>query len=296
LAERGLKKAWQRPGTMTADYFLIKEQLIPQMEQHEVLKSLPRQRCIFIRHQRDNANIGGHQLYWGAGDVPSLRLLVEFLNQINDTQPTQVAVIEPLFFDPEQGFLGHLLAKADTPREFKLLSQPSHCVLVVDAEQNRYHSNVGLEQLKPYFFATDALQVNALTASQLPAIVALHALKAQPLSHLRWFAAFSASQGKVIKGYHKGDIVHLNRWPDVNLPGCKALIRLAAFMQSNAVDLDTVQAKTAIPINQVYDFYNACKVTQLIVHSQSSEVHEKQLDSTQKQLFARIGKRLSQAA
>ena len=98
----------------------------------------------------------------------------------------------------------------------------------------------------------------------------------------------------MIKGYQKGDIVHLKRWPNINLPGCKQLIKLAAYMQSNAVDLDTVQVNTSIPIAQIYNFYNACKVIDLIGHSQTSDIHEKNIDAEQKQLLDRIGKRLNQ--
>jgi hypothetical protein len=67
-------------------------------------------------------------------------------------------------------------------------------------------------------------------------------------------------------------------------------------MQSNAEDLETIQTKTQFSISQVYDFYNACEVTQLIAHGQVRESHDKQIDTEQKQLFARIGKRLGQAA
>ncbi|MCX7096682.1 MAG: hypothetical protein NTV43_02120 [Methylococcales bacterium] len=350
LAERGLKKKWTVISHINADFFLIKEHLIAQMDVHEVLKSLPRQRCIFIRHKHDNLDIGGHQIHWGEGEVPSLRMLVEFLNQTGETksnpanaqsqavplsepQPTtppstssyaqpvpQAAPAAPKqtfsynqsaaavsdnqakpiiivsaateFFDPEQGFLGHLLAQANSPRAFKLANQHADLVLYVDSAQNRYYSNVKLEQLKPFCLAGTELQITALMTQQLQTIIAEQALKPHPMSNLLWYATFTSSRGRVIKGYQKGDIVHLKRWPDVNLPGCRQLIRLAAYMQSNAVDLDTVHANTKIPINQIYDFYNACKIIQLIGHSQTKDVHEKELDTEQKQLYARIGRRL----
>ena len=292
---------------MQADFFLIKEQLIPQMDQHEVLKSLPRQQCIFIRYKLDNPDIGGHQLYWGKDEVPSLRLLVEFFNSIGDQQSTPPAaiaqptttvaqVLEPLFFDPEQGFIGQLLAQSSHPQLYTLTPPENPIRLYIDAPQKRFYSTAGLEQLKPFFITPGSRQAQAIQHSQLTADTLADALKPQPLSHLLWYGTFVSSQGKVIKGYQKGDIVQLKRWPDVNLPGCKELIRLAAFMQSNAEDLETIQAKTQFSISQVYDFYNACEVTQLIAHGQVRDSHDKQIDTEQKQLFARIGKRLGQAA
>jgi len=304
LAERGLTRSWAITNDMSADFFLIKERLLPFMDQHEVLKSLPRQQCIFIMHTGNNrTKTIGHQLYWGESEVPSLRLLVEFLNQLtSEEEAAHPASAQPLIapesdvFDHEQGFLGYLLAPANTPRAFKLNNEHAGIVLYIDAEQNRYYSNTALEQLKPYFFATDALLIENISAGQLHTAITAQTLKPQPLSHLLWFTAFASSQGKVIKSYQKGDIVHLKRWPNINLPGCKQLVKLAAYMQSNAVDLDTVQANTAIPMAQIHDFYNACKVTGLIDHCQVADIHEKNLSSEQKQLIARIGKRLSQTS
>lgn len=298
LAERGLKKNWKIISTMDADFFLVKEQLIPQLDEHEVLKRLPRQRCIFIRHQPEALPIGGHQLYWGEADVPSLRLLVEFLNQVSlqplEPTPAPAATVEALFFDPGQGLVGQLLAPSTTARAFKLPAEHRDLTLLVDTDNKRYYANVSLEQLAPYFFAPD-LTVAPLTADQLAGQIAAQNLSAQPLSHLLWFATFSCSLGKVIKGYQRGDIVQLRRWPDVNLPGCKRFIKLAAFMHSNAADLDTIHAKTTIPLEQIYNFYNACQVIGLIVKANAQELHDKPMDSEQKQLFARISRRLDQA-
>jgi hypothetical protein len=300
LAERGLKKRWTVSSMMPADFYLVKERLIAQMDQHEILKSLPRHQCIFIRSKRDDFNVGGHQLYWGESEVPSLRLLVEFLNGL-DNPSREAEIQQPIsipdsgFFDPEQGFLGHLLMSANGPRVFRPVNQQDSMVLYVDADSKSYYSNVSLEQLKPYFLSTDELKVENLSSHQLQAAVADQSLKPSPLNHLVWFAAFTCSQGKVIKGYQKGDIVQLKRWPDINLPGCKQLIKLAAYMHSNAVDLDTVHANTSIPVAQIHDFYNACKVINLIVHSDTTDIHQKHLNAEQKQLFAKIGERLNQA-
>ncbi len=303
LAERGLTRSWAITNDMSADFFLIKERLLPLMDQHEILKKLPRQQCIFIMRSSNNPNTMGHQLYWGESEIPSLRLLVDFFNRLAiEEYPSNAPATQPVFtpeadfFDPEQGFLGALLASANTPRVFKLNNEHAAMVLYVDAEQSRYYSNTALEQLKPYFFATDELLIENITTAALYAEITAQTLKPQQLSHLLWFTAFAGSQGKVIKNYQKGDIVHLKRWPNINLPGCKQLIKLAAYMQSNAVDLETVHANTSTPIAQVHDFYNACKVTDLIDHCQTADIHEKNLNSEQKQLLAKIGKRLNQAS
>ena len=120
-------------------------------------------------------------------------------------------------------------------------------------------------------------------------------LKAQPLKNLIWFAVFSCSQGCAWKGYQESDIVHLKRWPDINLPGCRELIKLAAYMQSNAVELSIAQEKTGFSMAQIYNFYNACYAIGLIEHVQQSDVFEKKLGDDKRQLFSKIGNRLNKA-
>jgi len=301
LAERALKKNWTLTTDISADFFMVKESLIPFMDQHEFLKNLPPEQCIFIRRKRDEFERDGLQFYWGENELPSLRLLVELLNRITDDHAKQPSstpflsdTLEPDFFDPEQGFLGLLLAQASHPRLYKLIAQQPELVLYVDSLQKCYYSNATLTELSPYFFAEDdELQIENLTEQQLQTTVDSQQLKEQPLKNLLWFTAFTCSLGKVIKGYQKGDIVYLKRWPDLNLPGCRPLIKVAAYMQSNAVDLNTVQANTGMPMDQIYNFYNACKVIDLIGHNQQIDTHNKQLNSEQKQLLARIGKRLN---
>ncbi|MDD5277222.1 MAG: hypothetical protein PHR16_14215 [Methylovulum sp.] len=302
LAESRLKQKWKTTEHIPADFYLIKECLIPQMDEHEMLKHLPRQQCVFIRRTPDDPSVEEHQFYWGKEDNPSLQYLTEFFNKLgdNDNTPPPPADSQPIpipetcFFNPQQGFLGHLLAPATTPLTFKLTNQHAGIVLLVDTEQNSYYSNSSLEQLEPYFFATTELQVANISAQQLQAASASQALKERPLTHLLWFTAFTCSQGKPIQGYQQSDIVHLKRWPDINLPGCKRLIKLAAYMHSNAVDLATAQANTGAPIEQIYNFYNACKVIGLIAHSEHTDVHEKTINDEQKQLLEKIGKRFNQ--
>lgn len=304
LAERNLRKNWSIADNATADFYLIKGRLFPQMEQHEILKRLPRQRCIFMCRPEDDLGIDGHQFHWGNEDLPSLRYLAEFFNQLTDnraTGPTSLPKTDPTplspnsaWFNPDEGFLGHLLATCQTPRAFSLANQATELMLCVDSEQKHYFSNVSLERLEPYFFATAELQIINLSATQLQTAITNAGLKAKPLTQLLWFTAYSCSQGRPIQGYQASDIVNLKRWPDLNLPGCKHLIKLAAFMHSNAVDLATVQAKTHIPVEQIFNFYNACQVVGLIGQSQQTDIHEKKINAEQKQLFAKIAKRLSQ--
>ena len=135
-----------------------------------------------------------------------------------------------------------------------------------------------------------------VTAAELLDSVAAAKLKPQSLSSLIWYATFQSSQGRKLKGYAKGQIVHLKRWPDLGLPGCRQLVHLAAFMQSNQVDLETVAEQTQTPLEQVYNFYNACEMIGLIQQGDYTEVHTKTINTEKRSLLTKIGKRLSQTS
>jgi len=90
-------------------------------------------------------------------------------------------------------------------------------------------------------------------------------LTASPLSELLWYAALSASEGKLLQGCQADIPVRLMASPDFS----KLFHRehepaLAKFMLENTADLNTVATATGIPLPRVYDFYNACAVTGLI--------------------------------
>ena len=104
LAERGLTRSWAITNDMSADFFLIKERLLPLMDQHEILKKLPRQQCIFIMHSSNNPNTMGHQLYWEENEIPSLRLLVDFFNRLAlEEYPNNASATQPTLY-PGSGF------------------------------------------------------------------------------------------------------------------------------------------------------------------------------------------------
>lgn len=322
LAEDQLDRHWQIVSQDQADFYLINGQLKAKMASDGFLRILPRRQCIFAMTRIDDAWVGeGRQFPWGDSEVPSLRRLVDFLNRLGDefvTQASETSVSTEIsaiteqpetsrfqleanksgskeeFFDPTENLLGHLLAGQEQPLAFCLSDQPLEFhQLYVDSATKHYFSPFELEQLKPYFLATDTLRVIKLSARQFAEVRTDKTLKPRPLGQLIWYTAFCCSRGRVIAGYRHGDIVHLKRWPDIKLQS-KDLIRLAAFMHNNAADLETVQASTKVPLAVVHDYYNACKVCDLIEHTQAAYLHAKRDEHEQMQLFAEIGKRLNQ--
>ena len=326
IADFRLDFPWKIVDSGNIDFYLLGSRLRSQMDQDPALQSLPRKQCIFCTHSTINRN--DNELFISRENIPSLGSLVLLFNHLTSTetvsfthdclsvkpQPAEVnhhpassnkntlinntdinLELESEYFDPEQGFVGQLLSGEKGIRCFYLENETGLVRLYIHPKERNYYCNNKLELLNTFFSCSEPLSPQSLSEEKLQQHIANEGLKPQPLSNLIWYSTFICSQGKVIKGYNQNDIVRLKRWPNINIPGCKKLIKLAAYMQSNAVDLQAAQKQTGIPIEQIYNFYNACKVIGLIEHMQQTDIYEKNLDDEKRQLFADIGKRLNQS-
>lgn len=333
FAESRLDVPWLLTEEVKADFYLLSHRLRPQMDQSPLLKTLPRKRCIFYATQETTSE--ENELIVGSENLPSLRSLVLLFNALSATSsieaevpvavsttpqltekakqplsPPRVIQYKPssariedspvqstakeVYFDLEKGFIGLLLSKKTGNYRFDLESNSIPAILYINFEEKVYYSQNKLEQLSS-FFSSEQVISKTLADVVLQGDVETKSLKPLPLSNLIWYAVFSCSQGRVRKGYQASDIVHLKRWPDINLPGCRELIKLAAYMQSNAAELEAVQKQTGFSMQQVYNFYNACYAIGLVKEVQATDIFEKQLSDDKRQLFAKIGKRLNQA-
>lgn len=315
IAENMLDIPWQLSDRADADYFLLKGSLKSQMIEDALLKTLSPEQCIFYSEHKTDGPF--HEILVDRNNTPYLRSIVELFKNLTHNQceavdessveeagvsespdvkqSTQAQPTPSDTFDPEQGWIGLLLAQQEAIQVYELNSYGKLIELYVNPIKKLYYCEDELENLALCFSGNDKPKQQLLSEQQLQSLILEQNLKPLPLSNLLWYGAFISSKGRVMKGLQANDIIHLKRWPDISLPGSRKLIKLAAFMQSNAVDLETIQQQTGIPMDHVNNFVNACSVIGLIEYCQEAEVHEKNLDDSQRQLLARIGKRLKQA-
>lgn len=316
LAENKLEAQWRVSNFGNMDFYLIPNKLYTAFAQNKELQTIPRKQCIFCALQQ--GSVSDNILLVDKNNTPSIRSLIELFNKITTNkeeatpfippdsgskEPTAVkatsaAVAKKVAasqnkeeFDPfTHFFIRHLLSEDQNFISFGLKNNDE---IYINLQTETYFSLSSLEQLQAYFVASDNLSIQVVDENQLDAFILKHALKPNPLSNLLWYSVFISSQGKIIKGYQENDIVRLKRWPDINLPGCQKLIKLAAYMQSNAVNLKTVEAATDFSQDQIYNFYNACKVIRLIELCQQNEIHQKEIADDRKLLFKKISNRLN---
>ncbi|PPD47292.1 MAG: hypothetical protein CTY16_07635, partial [Methylobacter sp.] len=236
-------------------------------------------------------------------EVGHIDKVPEDVNEISDVPPSQQAAyirieasppatseeeaIGPAVFSPEHGLLKAVLDCKSVP----VLIRVNDVGVYLDPVKGSYYCPLTLEQLIPCF-DRDPIRIKPITQPELRQVVSNTKLSPKPLSNLIWYAAFKASQGRLLLGTSPEDVVHLIRWPDLGLPGCGNYVKLAAFMHSNTMKLSDIPSATQYPVEAVYDFYNACHLVGLIEKAAAIELHEKQIDLEHQNLLRKIRNRL----
>ena len=142
------------------------------------------------------------------------------------------------------------------------------------------------------FRAQTEFTIQAVPEQTLQAQAERSELVAEPMTHLRWFVALNAPC-ETMREKLQAQTVKLKRWPDLGLPGCRPLIRLAAFMQSNEASIETVAEKTGTPVEKVCAFIHACDQENLVVMGTAEAIHEKPVEADFKMLLSRISNRIN---
>jgi hypothetical protein len=211
-----------------------------------------------------------------------------------NAQNTNILDSNDGFFNPEQSFLKTLLANTTERLIYHLSSSTSSCKLYVDHINKIYYCANSLKELGSSLSRKDAINVDAVSETEWHNALEEANLPAKPLANLIWYIAFELSAGRLLQGHSEQDNVYLTRWPDLSIEGCGKYVKLAAFMRSNGVCLTTVADKTAIPLGEVYAFYNACYLIGITEKTDSPELHTKVIDEDRLQMLSKITNRLKE--
>ena len=202
-------------------------------------------------------------------------------------------------FSPDNYLLGLLqstLQKAQ-PTQFRCAGLSP--LYVLPSKQQCFSSAIDVHHINSsqkilYSAFIRHITVTALTEKFLQDIVKKQNLHTYPIETLLWATTLYASHGRFLKGFNSDSIVKLKRWPNFAvLPHETPHISLAAFMVKHTCDLKTVAAKTLIPLPTIIDFFNACKMIDLVIEEeQAKNVEEHRLPSSKRLLFKKILSRL----
>lgn len=287
LAEPRLLGQWQIVEN-NADFYLFPHKPFPT--------DIAKERCLCYSA---TPNLPGC-IEISENDLPRLSSVISVLNSLSTAKPitpnTAIAEITPKTapldgFSPNQGLLNHLLL-------IKASGEPSSIVanninILIDPVAGFYYASISLDEFIFCSYPDVEVFRHGLSPTELQHFVGESQLLPRPLSDLIWYITIKTSQGQLLAGHTPDDIVTLIYWPNLKLPECLRYMQLAAFMHSNALPLKDIAQKVKLPLEDCYNFYNACYLTGLIEKLTTVQIHTKSVSTEQKRLFDAIKNRIN---
>ncbi len=84
----------------------------------------------------------------------------------------------------------------------------------------------------------------------------------RPLDELTWKAAYHASNGALLEGYHPFDVVELERWPNfTRLPHAECCLPLCSILARRPTSISFAHRMLRIPHDDAMRFYSAARAS-----------------------------------
>jgi len=226
----------------------------------------------------------------------------EITNFFDDLASEQKKETEDVF-EPSL-YLSGLLKNALQSGQSQRFSVGNLAPLYVLPEQaSCFYKAIDFGNLTPtqkvfYKVKSSQIEQQPLTSENLNSTVQTEGLRKYPINTFLWASSLYASNGRVLAGFSLDTPVHLKQWPDLSLLAHDSThFRLAAFMLKNTATLTSVAAQTQVEIPAVFNFFNACMITQIIEIDESHAVTMEKKPASSKplkhSLFKNLLKRLA---
>jgi hypothetical protein len=186
-----------------------------------------------------------------------------FEELVSDTKSDDV--FEPSLY--LSGLLKNAL-QSGQPQRFSLGSLAP--LYVLPEQRCCFYKAIDFSNLTPtqkVFYKVKVTQIERqpMTAEAINSAVQTEGLRKYPINTFLWASSLYASNGRLLADFSLDTPVRLKQWPDLSLLAHDSThFRVAAFMLKNTVKLATVAAETQVELPAVFNFFNACMLTQLI--------------------------------
>lgn len=82
----------------------------------------------------------------------------------------------------------------------------------------------------------------------------------RPVAELFWKAAFYISQGRLMEGCYRDDVVHLARWPNLSrVPLTPNAVRICAFLSRYPTSITLASRLLKVELSELYQIYSAAR-------------------------------------
>jgi hypothetical protein len=135
------------------------------------------------------------------------------------------------------------------------------------------------------------------TLSRADHAAASQGLLLSPLYALLWSTGIKCSRGILLPGHNAYQAVKLRAWPNFSRDNfVPSHLKIAAALARQPMNLIKLAELTALPFEEVVDFYNASYAVDLIdagVKTAVAEPEQRSVSNDARALFSRIAQRLS---
>ncbi len=160
------------------------------------------------------------------------------------------------YFDPKDHLL-EMLRRATANQQDIHLEVAERGELLLLSERGEYFANV--PDMTAFLSApANRAQLTILSAGdhRIPAVEKV----GRNIDELMWMAAFYASQGRLMQGCYRDDVVELEFWPNLSrLPHTPNTMRIAALLSRHPTSIFFATRLLKVTPEEMYQFYSAAR-------------------------------------
>jgi len=168
-------------------------------------------------------------------------------------------------FDPADGLLG-ILQQLTTEKQATLVYAAGIGAVAVAPDLGDYFTELSDDELAAFC----RVPATGFTAKRLGDASLKQLLgqgtKGRNIDELKWRAAYHASQGRLIKGCGRDDVVLLKSWPNLTrVPAMPNGVRIAALLTRYPTTVTLAHHLLKIPVTEMNEFYSAASAAGLAI-------------------------------
>ena len=168
-------------------------------------------------------------------------------------------------FDPADGLLG-ILQKLTAEKQATLVYAAGIGAVAVAPDLGDYFTELSDDELAAFC----QVPATGFTAKRLGDASLKQLLgqgtKGRNIDELKWQAAYHASQGRLMKGCGRDDVVLLKSWPNLTrLPAMANGVRIAALLTRHPTTVTLAHHLLKIPVTEMNEFYSAASAAGLAI-------------------------------
>jgi hypothetical protein len=187
------------------------------------------------------------------------------MNAVIQVSTSQLKQHDQTTFDPADGLLG-ILQQLTAEKQAMLVYAAGIGALAVIPDLGDYFTELSDDELAA-FCQVPATGFTAKRLSDASRNQLLgQGIRGRNIDELKWRAAYHASQGRLMKGCGRDDVVLLKSWPNLTrLPAMPNGVRIAALLTRHPTTVTLAHHLLKIPVTEMNEFYSAAAAAGLAI-------------------------------